>query len=496
MKRKVGVKGKLLLSFFAFSIFILAILWLLEIVFLGDVYRAIKIRFVKDAAEEMKYMKESSYQSYIVKIAGSSGICASIYDSNMNLIASEHSGGQCVAHNISSNTVKLFYDFTKEVEGKEFQGYLPAEEISAMLRKSEWSYEKFLRFFRFDRDAEAFYYLQNDMHDCVFYSMITENEEGEGRFVLLSSVIIPVESTIETIRFELALVSVVLILVSLLMAFILSRTISKPIVELNRASKTLPSGVFDSSGIGGYREVEELSTTLNAAAEEISKTDHLRRELISNVSHDLRTPLTLIAGYSEAMRDLPGENSPENLQVIIDESQHLSELVSDLLDLSKLEAGIATSVFESIDFVLLCKEIVERYRRMTVLKGFDFSLESNCDSVKVMVDRVKITQVIYNLIHNAINYSHQEKKVLLRILSTEDQVRLEVIDHGVGIPEEKLKYIWDRYYRVDRNHQSARVGSGLGLSIVKKILELHHAWFGVDSKLGEGSCFWFVLPRE
>ncbi len=496
MKRRVGVKGKLLLSFFAFSGFILAILWLLEIVFLGDVYRGIKIRFVKDAAEEMKWMEEKSYQSYIVKIAGSSGICASVYDSNMNLIASEHSGGQCVVHNISNKTARLFYDSTKEVEGKEFQSYLPAEEISAMLNKSEWSYEKFLRYFRFDRDAEAFYYLQNDTHDCVFYSMITENESGQERFILLSSVIIPVESTIETIRFELALVSVALVLVSLLMAVILSRTISRPIVELNAASKTLPSGVFDSSSVGGYREVDELSTTLKAAADEISKTDHLRRELISNVSHDLRTPLTLIAGYSEAMRDLPGENSPENLQVIIDETQHLSELVSDLLDLSKLEAGITTSVLESVDFVMLCEEIVDRYRKMTVLNGFDFSMESNCDSVMVTVDRLKITQVIYNLIHNAINYSDQEKAVLLRIVASKDQVRLEVVDRGVGIPEEKLKHIWDRYYRVDKNHQTAKMGSGLGLSIVKKILEMHHAWFGVDSKLGEGSCFWFVLPRE
>jgi signal transduction histidine kinase len=307
---------------------------------------------------------------------------------------------------------------------------------------------------------------------------------------------VPVESTIETIRFELLAISLALILISLVMAYFLSRIISKPIIKLNQASKKIPEGIFETEGVTGYQEVEELSETLRLAAQEISRADTLRRELVANVSHDLRTPLTLIASYSEAMRDLPGENSPENLQVIIDETKRLSELVSDLLNLSKLEAGIDEVSFEELDLVSLVSQIIERYRKMTILQGYDIHFETNCDCAVVDADRIKLTQAIYNLINNAINYCGEDKYVLVHLEKCEGRIRFEVHDHGDGIPNDKLLDIWDRYYRVDVNHNTAKIGTGLGLSIVKKILDMHHAWFGVESKLGAGSCFWFVLPLK
>ncbi|MBP5289360.1 MAG: two-component sensor histidine kinase, partial [Clostridia bacterium] len=243
-------------------------------------------------------------------------------------------------------------------------------------------------------------------------------------------------------------------------------------------------------------EIMELSDTLSEAAGEINKVETLRRELIANVSHDLRTPLTLITGYSEVMRDLPGENTPENLQIVIDETRRLSDLVTDLLDLSKMEAGMDSLKKERLDLVPLLREIMHRYEKLTENDGFNLSFDVDESSCYVQADSVKISQAVYNLINNAINYCGEDKTVIVRLSVSGECARLDVIDHGEGIPEEKLKDIWDRYYRVDKNHKQAKVGTGLGLSIVKEVLQLHKARFGVESRVGQGSDFWFEIPLD
>ena len=477
-------------SFLFFSAIVIALLWVLEVVFLDDIYRMTKIQAVRNAAAEMVGMTDSKMNDFVKKEAEENGVCTGIYDSSMNLLAGQHAGGQCVVHNINKRTA------TQKCEGMRFESHLPAEEIAEVLKKSELSKSFFQGIIGFGRDEVSYLTRTEDTHDCVLFCQIVTNDEGAERFALLSAVIVPVASTKLAIRFELLLVSVCLFLVSIIVAYFLSRLISGPLVKLNFASKSLPDGHFDNDGISGYREVEELSETLLRSADEISKVDRLRKELIANVSHDLRTPLTLITGYSEAMRDIPGENTPENLQIIIDETQRLSKLVSDLLDLSKMEAGIENINSERLELVSFVTEICQRYHKMTELFGIDLRFDTCCDFAYVSADPVKLNQVIYNLINNAINYCGEDRFVGVKILLNEREAIIEVVDHGEGIPKEKLSQIWDRYYRIDKNHRSATIGSGLGLSIVKKILTLHAARFGVESSVGKGSCFWFALPLD
>lgn len=495
MKRRFGIKEKLLISFILFSALIIALLWVFQVVFLDDVYRTTKIYSVRAAAEKFSGVSDAQLQQFALEQAAENGVCTSIYDDQMNQLVAEHAGGQCVVHNISKSTAKLFFQKTKECENKRFESYLPADEIARVLRKPDVSTDFFSGFLDFDREGQNLFQFE-DTYDCVLLSQVFSNEDGLDRFVLFSTVIIPVDSTVLTIRFELILISIVLLFVSVFMAYLLSRAISTPLVRLNRASKSLSEGRFDDGGVSGYLEVEELSHTLSQAANEISKVDRLRQELVANVSHDLRTPLTLISGYSEAMRDLPGENKPENLQIIIDETHRLSELVSDLMDLSKMEAGMDQLKFESVELVSFVRDICKRYEKMTGFQGIDLNLYPAVESANVLIDAVKMKQVIYNLVNNAINYCGADRYVGVRISKHDRYVVVEVIDHGQGIPEEQLSQIWDRYYRVDKNHQAAAVGTGLGLSIVKKILTLHSAKFGVDSKLGFGSRFWFALTVQ
>ncbi len=495
MKRNMSVRSKLLISFIAFSVFVILVLWILEIVFLDEVYRAIKINSVHTAAREMMGMSDEEFEDFVVEKAASVGLCTSIYDEQLRLVAGEHAGGQCVVHNIPLNSIAHMYGLALQSEGNRFENYLSADTISDFLRKSEHINNFYNRFFWFGRDEFSEVSSNREANDCVLFGQVIENSEGELRFILLSSVIIPVESTVQTIRFELNLVVGTLIVLSIAMAYFLSQTISRPIVQINRAAKNLPEGRFEEVGkMKGYREVEELSNTLKKAAEEIQKVDRLGRELIANVSHDLRTPLTLISGYSEAMRDLPGENTPENLQIVIDETHRLSELVTDLLDLSKLQAGMEVLNREEIELVSFVQKILKRYEKMTGFQGYTITFENHCKSAFIFADPVKLNQVVYNLVNNAVNYCGEDRLVIVRLSEKDGRALVEIIDHGKGIEREKLDDIWDRYYRVETNHTSAVVGTGLGLSIVKRVLTLHQAQFGVESKLGEGSYFWFSFP--
>ncbi len=496
MKRNFGVKSKLLLSFIAFSVLVIALLWVFEVVFLDKIYRAIKISSIRSTADNMRGLSDERLIQMSTEASSSVGLCFSIYDENLNVLAQEHIGGQCVVHNLSQKTVAMFYGATGEFDGCRFESHLSAKEITDILKRHEHSlnYFSFPSGFFFEREPALS--ASSDAYDCVLYSQIFENNQGRQRYALISAILLPIESTVQTIRFELNILIGILVLVSVLMAVILSKTISAPIAKLNKASKSLPDGHFDGRDIKGYREVEELAETLHRSALEIQQVDRLRKELIANVSHDLRTPLTLISGYSEVMRDIPGENTPENLQVVIDESHRLSELVTDLMDLSKLEAGMEQLNRERIELISFVRRILNRYEKMTGFQGYSLLFETAVDQIFVLADPVKLNQIVYNLVNNAINYCGDDKTVVVQIATSDEDAILRVIDHGDGIPQEKLEHIWDRYYRADQNHKTSTVGTGLGLSIVKKLLSLHNSNFGVQSNVGKGSVFWFTLKID
>ncbi|HBG13437.1 MAG TPA: hypothetical protein DDX68_20505 [Clostridium sp.] len=304
----------------------------------------------------------------------------------------------------------------------------------------------------------------------------------------------PVNATISTIKVQLYYVTGIMFVLSIILAFAIAKTVSKPIEKLNKSAKILATGNYDIHFSGkGYREIHELSDTLNHSASELSKVERLRRELMANISHDLRTPLALIYSHAEMMHDFPDEITSEQTQTIMDETQRLSSLVNDILDVSRLETGTmqlnaaAYNITESID------KTVGRIADLVKKENYSLVFERD-EEVFVNADEVKITQAIYNLLTNAIHYSTNDLTIIIRQKVTDKVVRIEVEDHGEGIGKDNLPYIWDRYYKIDKRHKRAITGTGLGLSIVKKIVELHHGDYGVDSQVGKGSVFWFQIP--
>ena len=174
----------------------------------------------------------------------------------------------------------------------------------------------------------------------LFRSDIINLRDGSECFLLVTSSITPLTNTVEIIRDQLYIVTFVFVFLAVIFSLYASLRIAKPISKTNNAAKELAKKNYNVDfNARGYLEVEELNDTLNYAKTELAETEKLQKELIANISHDLRTPLTMITGYGEVMRDLPGENTPENIQIIIDEATRLSSLVNDLLDLSKLQSG-------------------------------------------------------------------------------------------------------------------------------------------------------------
>lgn len=485
-KRPISIKWKLFVYLGLFTAVILITLWLLQVVFLSDIYRSIKTSEIRDAADDLADFVDAptALQGIAEEISQENDVCILILrmesETRATRLVSCDTQKSCVIHNIDRSSIFVLYDAAKRGSNEHLQHY------------------------RFDPQSLQYVAIEAGEADgdpeSMIYARIVENAKGERYLFLLNSIVSPVEATVKTLYYLLTAVSILMILLALALALILSRKITKPIVDISRSAHRLAEGRYDVDfRRGSYREIRELSETLSYASEELSKVDRLRRELIANTSHDLRTPLTMITGYAEVMRDLPGENTPENAQIIIDESRRLTSLVNDMLDISRLESDTYTLAADRFDLTETVRQGMSRYQQLCERDGYAIVFEAD-RNITVETDRSKLLQAFYNLVNNALTYTGPDKTVTVHqdvYLDPQDGrtwVRLSVVDTGEGIPQEKLSLIWDRYYKIDAAHRRSAQGSGLGLSIVHKLMTLLHGRCGVNSVLGRGSCFWIEIP--
>lgn len=324
-----------------------------------------------------------------------------------------------------------------------------------------------------------------------------ENDRQVLAYIFIFGYTEPIGTTLSIVNALSFICSNVILVAACIISIMISSHIANPLVKISRNANKLITGEFNMTvRATEYDEIANLTENLNAASKEIAKTETLRRDIMANVSHDLRTPLTMIKAYAEMIRDLSG-NNPEkrekHLQVIIDETDRLTLLVTDILNLSKLESGVMPINYSVFDFSEHLRGIINRFSLLDDAKDYQVNLEAE-DGIFLNADQQKIEQVVYNLVNNAINYMGEDLTVTVRLYRLNDNTaRFEVSDKGVGIPAEQLPYIWDRYYKIDRseNHKRAVKGTGLGLSIVKGVFNSHGFKYGCDSTVGQGSTFWF-----
>ncbi len=320
----------------------------------------------------------------------------------------------------------------------------------------------------------------------------------DNAYLYLYSPLSRVDTTTMILQRQLIIVMIISLLISFFLAYVLARRLSKPISDITKSAKLLEIGNYQASFVkGDYKEVSDLASVLNSTAVALSKSDELRRDLLANVSHDLRTPLTIIKSYAEMIRDISGKDDTKreaHTNIIIDESNRLSVLVNDILDLSKLEAGEGVYEHEELCLSEAVANTLESFRVFED-DGYCFDVEIE-DNIYVTGDYRRLKSVVYNLVLNAVNYTGDDKKVTVTLKKSGNNAIFEVTDTGAGIDEADIPKVWQRYYRSSKTHKRNVVGSGLGLSIVKMILSAHNADFGIRSKVGEGSTFWFKLETD
>ena len=321
----------------------------------------------------------------------------------------------------------------------------------------------------------------------------------DSNYAFVSASLEPIDTTITVLKNQFIYVTMLVIILSLIVSYFVSRKISSGVIKINREAKKLSKGNFDVKFDTDQPilELSELAKTLEYTKDELSKTENLRRELLANVSHDLKTPLTMIKAYAEMVRDVTYKDDTKrtkDLNIIIEETDRLNVLVNDILELSKIQSGTQKLTIEQFDLEKFVKNIIKRYDIMSENKKYKFKVSIN-KNIIVSADRKRIEQVMYNLINNAINYTGDDKKIIISALELENTVRIEVKDTGKGIDKEELENIWDKYYKIDKTHSREQVGSGVGLSIVKNILINHNCNYGVESIKGNGTTFYFELPK-
>ena len=479
-KTHPSIRWKVFLYLMGFVGVLLVLLWTFQIVFLEDFYTAIKVRSIQTQVDTItENINDSDLQNLLDHISWTDNFLIRVVDPSGETLA--QAGVSRDEMEVHSDPEQLRRDFARTQD----KGVL-VEDRKINLNKLETGGKKLV----FKGEVVP---MKQPMQ-LITYREIVQKSDGQPVMVVIDSMLTPLAGTVETLRVQLIYISALMVMLAAGMAVLLSRKVARPIVSINAAAKELAKGQYDVTFAGGgYQEVDELAGTLNYAAQELGKTDQLRRELVANVGHDLRTPLTLITGYAEVMQDLPGENTPENLQIIIDEARRLSALVSDILDLSKLESGVQKMDWQPVALTQSIRGILTRYGCLVGQDGYQIHLDTQ-EEVWVEGDAVRLEQVLYNLVNNAIHYTGPDKSITITQTVADGWVTVTVADTGEGIAPEQLPLIWDRYYKIDKNHRQTAVGSGLGLSIVKGVLEQHHARYGVDSVVGEGSRLWFALP--
>lgn len=462
-----SIKTTTMLSFVVFGIILIIILWSITSFFINKYYASARTKEAIDVAtniEEQLRMSPEGFENYAVQAAGSNGI----------YIRLDTPAGD-----------KLVYDGTNGITDDVFNQ--DAKEIYTDLLNSPNKPVS-----RVKKDSQA------STNSRLVYASLISNWTGISKLCIITP-LYPDHATINIIRNMLLYISLVVLVIAVGLAFYLSNRLANPITNITKSAQELSNGNYNVKFNGAnFTETKELAKALNKASYEMEKTDFYQREIIANVSHDLKTPLTMIRGYAEKVIDITGDNPEKrnhDLNIIVSETERLNNLVTDMMTVSNLQSNKIELHKEQFDIVDAAQEVFESFVILNSSEDFSISFHP-CKPALVTGDKAKIMQVMTNFVSNAVKYSGDNKFVDIRLKRVGRKVAFHCIDHGVGIPSDELSHVWDRYYRTSANHERDIEGSGLGLSIVKGILTLHNASYGVNSEEGKGSDFWFELDIE
>ena len=455
--KKDNIQNKTLKWLVQFSIIILLLMWGSQLLFLKVYYEKYQINNLYKVV--YKLTKNELSIEEIESIAYKNNLCIE-YINNDNIYVFNELNNNCILSTNNRSVNNIINNFINKTDKRE------------MIKLNNPS---------------------NNTKSILYNLKLRDNE-----YIILNTNLEDVNSTTSVLKSQLIYITLISIFLAIIVSIIISRTINKPIILITKEAKKLANGNRELNiPESNIKEIDDLRDSLIYVNHEINKTDELRRDLLANVSHDLKTPLTMIKAYAEMIRDInkdDEEKRNENLNIIIDETDRLTILVNDILNLSKLEANKETLDISEFDLVELINNIVKKYNIIKETENYNFMLNMPKKAL-VKGDINKISQVIYNLVNNAINYTGDDLTVTIEVIEKKKTYLVNIKDTGKGIKEEELNLIWDKYYKNEKNHKRNKVGTGVGLSIVKNILDKHKYKYGVTSEIGKGTTFYFEITK-
>lgn len=451
-----GITFKAWLIFTIFASVILLLLWFLQQSLITPYYRNAKINSVQTIADTVETMIITNEALMLEPLARDNSLCLLVIDEYQHMTLFNGIGSGCY---IVSDRVEEPFDF-----------YAFNEQIKASDSK------------------EASMFVNHGSEMLVFGRSINPNFANYT--ILINARITPEKAGLVLIQNQFVTLTIVVLLLATLASLIISRKIAKPFIMMTNSARQLAQGNFDVSfddTNSGYNEFNDLAVSLNYATEKLKKLDEIRMDLLANVSHDIRTPLTMILAYSEMISDFSKDDEKlmlEHLEVIRSEALYLEQLVTDILELSTLQSGNVQLNLTTFNL----NSLVEK-----VLTHFPQNIKVEADKqYEVEADEIKITQVLYNFINNAISHANAQN-ITIKLEQRSKKVLVQVIDDGVGISARDIDDIWERYNKLNKNFYRDRKTTGLGLSISKGIVEAHHEEVGLISEQSSGSNFYFTL---
>jgi signal transduction histidine kinase len=303
-------------------------------------------------------------------------------------------------------------------------------------------------------------------------------------------------SLLKSVWWQLLLAGAISAAIALALARLLARGMTQPIRDMAAAANRLSRGEYgERVPVESRDEIGRLAETFNRMATELESLERLRRDLVANVSHELKTPISALRAHLENLLDGVEEPNREVLQVMLEQSERLTRLVEELLDLSRLESGGVTLTMEPVRLGPLVKQVA---REIEVARGpsVAFRNEVDPDMVPVHADRERLHQVLFNLLDNAFRFTPAGGTVTVSAGLAGDSCEVIVDDTGPGIPDEHLPFVFERFYRVDSSRSRADGGTGIGLTIVRTLVEAHGGHISAERREDGGSRFRFVLPVE
>lgn len=461
--KKIGFKLWVILM--SLVIFMLILLWGFQIVFLEKFYINIAVNDIKNEIlwnyEDFFQKDTPKFYKEMENLVFNNNLSIEIMDSNKNLVFKDDKHQIRNLSLLNNNTYKE----------KVFNQALAGKESIVTL-------------------------IHHKFNTKILLVGLPISSNNKSLALIITMPIENVENTVSILKIQLIYISGILLFTSIIVSFFISRSLVKPILKIKEVTEKITLGNYDNiMSIHRKDEIGSLANTINIMSSELSKVDNLRKELIANVSHELRTPLTLIQGYAETIRDVIwNDNTKRNtaLNIIIEESKRLSFIVRDILNLSQLESSNGSLQKESFDISSMIENTVEKYTLLKENSHINISLNFK-KNIMVYADSKKIEQVFNNLITNSLYHTSENGVIVINTEIENEKVRITIKDNGEGIPPDKLKYIWERFYKVTNKSDKNKPGTGLGLAIVKTILLAHNSDYGIESDGEKGTEVWFTL---